>query len=403
MLEYIFIAILLGIIAGTFTGIFPGVHINLVALMLFLFSPFFLKFASPLIIAIFIISMSIAHTFVDFIPSIFLGAPNEDTALSTLPGHRLLLKGLGYSAVKLTTTGAFFGLLIAIALTPFFIVTVPLFYKILVKIMSLILIAIAVFLIMREDKKIFALFIFLFSGILGIAVLNLKIIKQPLFPLFSGLFGTSLLIISFLQNVKLPKQKITGENIGKKELVNVLGLSIISSSLVSFLPGLGSAQAATIASGLKKISEKAFLMLVGAVNTIVMCLSFVALYVIGKPRSGVAVFTGKFLAEFAGYFSQEQLWVLLFSALVAGSVSVFISLLFARVFAKNIEKINYKWLCLTISGIILILTPLISGWFSLIVLITATGIGIITSLSGIKKIHMMGCLLLPVILFYLPF
>ena len=32
-------------------------------------------------------------TFIDFIPSIFLGCPDTDTELSILPGHELLKKG----------------------------------------------------------------------------------------------------------------------------------------------------------------------------------------------------------------------------------------------------------------------------------------------------------------------
>lgn len=397
MIEQIFIAIIIGVIAGTFTGLIPGIHINLVALLLFVSSAFFLQFTSPIVLAVFIIAMSITHTFLDFIPSVFLGAPDEDTALSVLPGHRMLLEGKGYAAVKLTTIGALFGLLIALALTPFFLVSAPLFYPVLTKVMPFILIGIVIFFIATEEKKIWALFIFIISGILGISTLNLSIIKQALFPLFSGLFGCSLLAISFLKDVKLPKQKFKDVNIEKKEISKTLSLSILASSLVSFLPGVGSAQAATIASTMKKQDEKSFLLLLGAINSIVIILSFVALYAIDKPRSGVAVFAGKFLP----FLNQQQLWLLLFAALIAGCASVFLALLFARIFAKNIKKINYKWLCFFIILFITIISIIISGPLSLLVLIVGTAIGIATSIIGIKKIHMMGSLLLPVTLYYL--
>lgn len=397
MLEQIFIAILIGIIAGTFTGLFPGIHINLVALLLFVLSSFFLQFTTPIVLATFIITMAITHTFLDFIPSVFLGAPNEDTVLSVLPGHRMLMEGQGYSAVKLTTMGAFFGVLIAIAITPFFIATAPLFYPILVKIMAFLLIAIVSFLIWQEEKKMWAFIIFMISGILGLATMNLTIIKQSLFPLFSGLFGTSLLALSFLQNVHLPKQKIKKIKIEKKDTVKTLGLSIIASSLVSFLPGVGSAQAATIASALKKFDEKMFLVLLGAVNTITMLLSFVALYAIQRPRSGVAVFAGKFLP----FINFQQLWLLLIAGLIAACVSVFLSLFFARIFSKGIVKINYKWLCFSIILFITIVSLILSGPISLLILLAGTAIGIATSLIGIKKIHMMGSLLLPVIIYYI--
>lgn len=397
MIEQIFIALFLGIVAGTLTGIFPGIHINLVATLLFITSAFFLQFTSPVVLAVFIISMAIMHTFADFVPSIFLGAPNEDTALSVLPGHRLLLEGNGYGAVKLTTIGCFFGVLIALAISPFFIVVMPYIYPFLAKIMAFILIAIVMILILKEEKKMWAIIIFLISGILGVSTLNLMVIKQPLFPLFSGLFGTSLLLISFFQNVKIPMQRIKDIKIGKKKTVGILGLSILSSSLVSFLPGVGSSQAAVISSAIKKIDENLFLILVGAVNTIVMCLSFVALYAIQKPRSGIAVFVGKFLP----YFTEQQLWLLFAVTLIVSGIAVFITLIFARLFAKRIMKINYKWLCFSIIILLIILTPIISGWLALLVLIAATATGLVTNIIGVKKIHMMGALLLPVILYYL--
>lgn len=397
MIEQILLAIFMGIIAGTITGLIPGIHINLVALLLFISSAFFLQFTSPIILAVFIIAMSITHTFLDFIPSIFLGAPDESTALSVLPGHRMLLEGKGYAAIKLTTIGAFFGLLVAIALTPFFLVTAPLFYPFLVKIMAFLLIAVAAFFILTEEKRTWALLIFMISGILGISTLNLTIVKQALFPLFSGLFGISLLTISFLKNVRLPKQKIESINIEREEISKTMSLSILASSLVSFLPGIGSAQAATVASTLKKQDEKGFLVMLGAINSIVIILSFVALYAIQKPRSGVAVFAGKFLP----FLNQQQLWLLLIAALVAGCISVFLALFFARIFVKKVMKINYKWLCFSIILFIVALSLIISGPISLIVIAVGASIGIVTSIIGIKKIHMMGSLLLPVIFYYL--
>lgn len=397
MLLEIFLALAAGLMAGTISGLVPGIHINLVSMLLFAASAFFLHFTTPIVLAVFIVSMAVTHTFLDFIPSIFLGAPDEETALSILPGHVMLLKGQGYAAVKLTTIGCFFGLLISLAIAPFFIVTAPMFYPYLAKFMAFILIGISVLLILQEKRKFWALFIFLLSGILGFAVLNFPVLKQPLFPLFSGLFGASLLGSSFMQNVKIPKQKIQSAIVDRTEIKKTMSLSIIASSLVSFLPGVGSAQAAMIASSFRKMREKSFLLMLGAVNSIVMLLSFVALYSIGKPRSGVAVFTGKFLPA----LSQQQLWLLLAAGLVAGCISVFLSLFFAKKFSAIMTKINYRWLCLGILIFITTISIFLSGPLSLLVLATGAAIGMLTSFMGVKKIQMMGCLLLPVILYYL--
>ncbi|MEM4703186.1 MAG: tripartite tricarboxylate transporter permease [Candidatus Pacearchaeota archaeon] len=392
----IILAVILGIAAGMVTGLIPGIHINLVAMLLFTFSAFFLRFTTSITLACFIVAMAITHCFLDFFPSIFLGAPSEETALSVLPGHRLLLKGHGYAAIKLTSLGCFFGTLTACALAPFFVITASIFYPYLHKIMAFILIGISFLLILKEDKKIPAVFIFGLAGILGVTTLNLTVIKQPLFPLFTGLFGSSLLTLSFLQNVSIPKQKIQTIKIKKQELRTSFWSSILSSSLVSFLPGIGAAQAATISSTLKKMSERSFLVLLGMISTMTMTLSFVALYAINKPRTGIAVFIGKFLPDLA----INQLWIFLAIAIVTAIICVFLSSLLAKAFSKNITKFNYKYLCLGILIFLLIMTPVISGWLALLVLVSGTAIGILTSILGVKKIHMMGSLLLPVILFY---
>ena len=118
MLIELFIALLIGVCAGIFTGLMPGIHINLIGSMLIGViptSPFFLSINS-LYFVVFIVSMATTHTFVDFIPSIFLGCPDTDTELSILPGHKLLNEGKGYEAVMLTAYGGLAAIFIFIIL-----------------------------------------------------------------------------------------------------------------------------------------------------------------------------------------------------------------------------------------------------------------------------------------------
>ena len=86
----ILLAVLLGLLAGTVTGLIPGIHVNLVSLLALTFSPYLMQYTTPVSMAVCIISMSVTHSFLDFIPCLFLGAPDSDTALSILPGHKLL-------------------------------------------------------------------------------------------------------------------------------------------------------------------------------------------------------------------------------------------------------------------------------------------------------------------------
>ena len=148
-LEFL-IAALLGILAGIFTGLTPGIHINLVSLLVVSSSAYLLDFVSLQSLGVFIISMAIAHTFLDVLPAIFLGAPNEATALGVLPGHKLLLQGMGYEAVKLTITGSLFSLILAIFLFPALVIIFPLIYDDIRPYIGFILIAVVIYMILIE-------------------------------------------------------------------------------------------------------------------------------------------------------------------------------------------------------------------------------------------------------------
>lgn len=127
MIIELIIALILGITAGTLTGLIPGVHINLVSLLLLISSPALLVYFPTLALVVFIVSMSVTHTLIDFIPSIFLGCPNEDTSLAVLPGHKFLQQGRGYEAVVLALIGGITGIIIILAITPLFIILLPFF------------------------------------------------------------------------------------------------------------------------------------------------------------------------------------------------------------------------------------------------------------------------------------
>lgn len=113
---------LAGAIIGTISGIVPGIHVNTMALMLLMAYPilhsvvggFLAEIGMPaahsaLLVSASIVSAAVTHSFLDFIPSIFLGVTDDTTALSVLPGHRLLMEGRGLQAVRSAATGSLIG------------------------------------------------------------------------------------------------------------------------------------------------------------------------------------------------------------------------------------------------------------------------------------------------------
>lgn len=392
----IILFLLLGTLAGTFTGLAPGIHINLIGAILVGLSVSALSFVNPIYFIVFIVAMSITHTFVDFIPSIFLGCPNADTELSILPGHQMLKEGKGLEAITLTIYGCLAAIIIFIIISFPSIYFISAIYPIIKSIIPYILILVVLLMIFTESKKFSAFLVVFLTGFLGLCVLNLEI-KEPLLPLLTGLFGSSMLITSIKQKTQIPKQNLEIEKPKLKQLARPLIGSTIVSPLCGFLPGLGSGQAAILGSQISKTDNKSFLILLGATNILVMGLSFVSLYAISKARTGSAVA----IQELIGSFEINTLFLILFVVLFSGIFSFFLTLFLSKRFIKIFEKINYSKFSYFTLGILAVITLIFSGFFGFIILIISTLTGIFCISLNVKRTQMMGCLLIPTIVLYL--
>lgn len=403
MLLELLIALIIGVLVGTITGLAPGIHINLVSAILLSLSGFFLVTLGlpSLVLVAFLVSMAITHTFVDYVPSIFLGAPDEDeTALSILPGHEMLIKGEAYSAIVYTLYGCLSGLLIMLIFSPIFFFFLPKIYPYAERIMPFILFIVIFFLIYLEKKnRLWAIIIFLLSGILGLTTSSLPI-KESLLPLFTGLFGISSLITSINKKKKIPMQKIKKLKeikISRKSYFNSIFASIIASPLCSFLPGMGSGQAAVIGSEvMDDVDRKGFLILLGSISIIVTGLSFITLYSIGKARTGIAVAIGEILN-----LTLKDIYFITSIILISGFIAFFITLFIAGIFSRIISKVNYQILSGFVILLLVILVIIFSGWLGFLVLVISTLLGLTCIYAGIRRTHLMGCLIIPSIVFYI--
>jgi len=398
MLLELTIAILLGCLAGTFTGIAPGIHINLVSAVLVSSLTYFQQF-SLISLAVFIVAMSITHTFIDFIPSIFLGAPEEDNFLSILPGHKLLLEGRGHEAFLLTLKGSLLAIPLILILSIPFIYFLPILYTSIKSFIPFLLIFLSIYIIFREDNFFLSFTIFLLSGVLGLLTFNLPV-EQPLLPLLSGLFGLSSLAVSIKTSSNPLPQRLCllkEATLSKREYFKSSLSSFIFAPLCSFLPGIGSGHAATMASEFTDQNPRQFLFSLGIINTIVMGLSYVTAYSINKARTGTAAGVKDLLKT----ISSNDLLIILIAIVISGLVAFLIALILSRIFAKFMNKINYKHLTFAIITILLIVNLFLTNPLGLLVLLTSASLGIFAVLSNSRRINLMACLILPSITYYL--
>lgn len=402
MILELVLALLLGIVVGIIAGLLPGVHANLISVFLVSTSVLLIPYFPPIVLAVFIVAMATCQSFLDFIPSILLGAPDEDSCLSVLPGHQMLLEGRGYEAITCTSYGCLIAIPLLLLLIPLFLLFLKQIFSYLNFIMFIILITASSYLIIKERKsKLMALLIFTLSGILGIVTLNLHL-NNSLLPMLSGLFGSSSLITSIMKKQKIPEQKISEKKeikITKQEFSKVALSSLISTPLCSFLPALGSSQAAIIGSDMiEETKPREFLMLLGSVNIIVLALSFVTLFSINKSRTGSAAA----ISEILKTFNASSLIIILITILISSLISFFLTIYLARFFSEKIRKINYSKLSIIILIFLSLVVLFFSGFLGFLIYIVSTFTGLTAIYAEVRRTHLMGSMMLTAILFYLP-
>lgn len=130
-----------------------------------------------------------------------------------------------------------------------------------------------------------------------------------------------------------------------------------------------------------------------------MGFSFISLYAISRTRTGAAVVLQKIL----GTFSWKILLLILIVFLVVGIFSFFLTLALAKIFSTKMNKINYSLASFITLIVLIAIVFLVSGIFGVVVLIVAMLTGIYCVSLGVRRTNMMGCLLLPTIIFYLSF
>lgn len=385
-----------------------------------------------LLICVYIIATSISHTFHDTIPSTFLGAPDEDTALSVLPAHSLLMEGKGYEAVALSAMGSYGAIVFCfLLLIPIrFVIGKPImFYETLREIMLFVLVAISLLMLCTEKGKIsifnkkgttpsiigmlFATFIFFLSGIFGLVIFEVPVdspigLSSPvLFPALAGLFGLPTLLTSLLTNPKIPNQEIKPLDLDKetkkKSIISVITGSL-GGILVSIIPGITSATGTVLAMNVRGESDKKqTIVTLSAVNTACSFFVVIMLFVILRSRSGATMAAMQLISveEWTNLLIPANLSYLLITLLIGGTLSYFFTLWVGKIFAKKFANVPYSLIVKLTICLIGILVFLFTGIIGLLILLIATFIGLLPVEWGVRRSHCMGVLLIPIMLYFI--
>ena len=407
------IACFIGILIGTMTGMVPGIHVNTAGAILFASSTFSLTFLSPEFLCVVMVAMSIAHALIEFVPSMLLGVPEEGTATSVLPGHRMVLQGRAKEVIRIVCVGGFGAILVTILMLPIFAMLLPILHDMSKPLTWMILLFASIYLTYSlagtHRDCLWSLLLFVLSGILGWTIFQTPISSGvTLMCIFSGLFGISTILFSLNDNSTLPHQNSFYDlNIDFNKFKSIFAGGITGASL-GFLPGFGPAQGTVIAQAASGTSDSDddtvnFLLATSGLNISDCLFSLMAIYIIGNPRSGIAVYMSYLISE----MSLNHLVIYIFASLLAVSVSLVLALKLGDSFSRLMGGVDYKKL--SISVILLQIAILFIFIFyyqapvgyMVLALITSTAMGMLPHYLGIGKSHLMGVLIIPAIVIYM--
>lgn len=443
-----------GFAVGFATGLVPGLHVNNVAAatvagagsVLAAFGRVGDLVGSDevgIMASCFLVSALVSHSFSEAIPNTYVGIPAGD-AVSVLPAHRLARAGLGWTAVRASVDGSLAGALLGVAaLVPVSFLLGPSvgLYGILKAVMGWIILLLSAVLALSDGLVVQAssgrtlakvlrtaqvVAVFLASGILGFVVLDTGYFacdmpgcRTPfvprsslLLPLFAGLFGLPTLILSLgIRTAHDPgatfacKLRPSGSTAGA-------ALALLGGILVGWIPGLTSGSTATICStAVRGSSEDAsdiegscrFIWLYSAISTAGAVLSVGALFTILRSRSGVMDAVAGFVSPEAVMWALPDLLVPA-SLLLSMATSALLSYAAMARMRRRLHGVG-RILCsrhLSVAAVVFIcaLVAILTGLRGLFLLGTAFTLGVIPPMAGVRRIHLMGCLLVPVSLMF---
>jgi putative membrane protein len=425
---------LVGALTGCLTGLVPGLHSNNAASLFGANPGFLIAIATLGLIApgdgdwalaasCGVTACAVAHTVTNIVPSIYLAIPEGDTALSVLPGHRMVMSGRGEEAVRISVTSSLVSLTLALALViPLRWLMGPPFdlYAKAGGWLGAILLGVSFLMMLLETDKevgkksiggwkagIAALGVFLTAGALGHIAMNQA---QLVGPLFIGLFGVPVIIIAMMGDPKVTIDVEPPDGKGPELLpVPSMVMGSLMGCLVGWFPGISAAQATILAVPRKEGAAddlegaRRFIAGVSAVNTANALFVLVALATLLRVRSGAAVAINALMAweqppwSF-GTSPGMSIGLLMLAAAAGGFIAAPVTIGVGRMFQGLLPYLSHR----VTLGALLASLVLISYWsggaIALPVMGTAAALGMVPPRLGLMRVHLMGVVSLPLVM-----
>jgi len=389
--------VLAGIALGTCSGLVPGLHANNVALLLAAVAPSLP--GEPRLVGAAIVATGVTHTFLDVVPALALGVPDPAMAASALPGHQLVLEGRGRAAIRLSALGSASAVLLALPLAVPVTELMIAVWPTVAANLPTVLCAVVAFMLLTEGSVVGAVAgatAVALSGALGLVALPLQpsapLPGSVLAPLFAGLFGAPILLDA-MGGAGVPRQRGTAIELRWRTLWGLGTAGPLAGAVVGYLPGVSSAIAATAAltTTPDRYGARGFLVTTSGVNASNAVFALFALVALGEPRTGV-------LVAFEGTGAALDLLLLLAAVALAAVVGFLLVLALGDWYLDRVGDLDPTWLSLAVLALLVVLSGLFVGPVGLALFAVATLVGLVLVRLGVKRAHLMGVLLVPLVL-----
>lgn len=213
--------------------------------------------------------------------------------------------------------------------------------------------------------------------------------------IFSGLFGISTILFSLNDTSFIPHQNKFYDLELNSNMIRGIFAGGIAGSILGFLPGFGPAQGSVIAQaaagGDSEDDTANFLTAISGLNTSDTLFSLICIYLIGNPRSGIAVYMNYLIPTFTVF----HLLIFTFAGLIAVSISLILCLRLGDEFSKVMQGIDYKKLSIAVIVLMVVILYIFAIiykspiFYITLALITSTAMGLLPHYLGVGKSHLM--------------
>ena len=418
------ICILAGTIASCILGCLPALHIYNVAGFVVLGWSALAAWTglAPLQIALFMMGLIVGYSFINTIPSIFWGTPDESCAFLVLPSSKYILQGRGFEAAVLTGVGSLGGAIMLIVATPLILNVLPGLNKLLMPHMGWILMTIIAYMLLSEFPKTFdrggrkqrffdayrsvgaGILTFFLSAFLGFIItaknlVPLEVSIQGIMPAFVGLFAVPWVLGNIISRTEVPKQHI-------QESIDIDSRLLLRGTFAGSLGGFFAAIFPIVTAGIGALlsghataqnDDRLFVMSYGANKVIYYVGAFLFFFAPGLQltRGGMAILVSPY---YKAVDPSDYLCAMGAIALSAG-VSFFMLIWASRASIWIIERVDYRVLSYVALGIIFAIVFGLTGFMGIGVMLVASCIGWIPVLFNSRRSNCMGILLFPIAMY----